>query len=185
MAVTPSTQLALGSPLPGFSLPEPATGGMVSSDDLGDASAVLVMFICNHCPVRGARAGRVRADSRRLRRCRPGDDRDQLEQRELPPPGRPREHEAASSRRWAGSSRFCSTSPRRWPGPFKPPAPRSSSCSTVLVGWHTTASWMGPVPAPPTPLPGETYETRSIAVLDGRAPSSEQKPCIGCSIKWE
>ncbi len=49
MARTPSTMLELGTPAPGFSLPEPATGKTVSlSDFLG--KPLLVVFICNHCP---------------------------------------------------------------------------------------------------------------------------------------
>jgi len=41
--------LALGTPAPAFTLPEPATGGTVSLDEL-TGSALVVAFICNHCP---------------------------------------------------------------------------------------------------------------------------------------
>ena len=50
MAQTPSTMLPLGTRAPGFSLPEPATGKTVSLEDLGDAEALLVVFLSNHCP---------------------------------------------------------------------------------------------------------------------------------------
>jgi peroxiredoxin len=40
----------LGTTAPPFHLPEPATGRMVSSDEFASAPAMLVMFICNHCP---------------------------------------------------------------------------------------------------------------------------------------
>lgn len=50
MAQTPSTMLELGTPTPAFSLPEPATGKTVSVDDFKDQSALLVIFMCNHCP---------------------------------------------------------------------------------------------------------------------------------------
>ena len=50
MVATPSTMIPLGTSAPEFTLPDP-TGSMVSLDDLGpDPKAVLVMFICNHCP---------------------------------------------------------------------------------------------------------------------------------------
>jgi peroxiredoxin len=49
MALTPSTMLALGTKAPAFSLPD-TTGKSVSLADFPDAHAVLVMFICNHCP---------------------------------------------------------------------------------------------------------------------------------------
>lgn len=49
MTVTPSTMLALGTQAPDFTLPD--TGGkMVSRDDFADAPALLVIFMCNHCP---------------------------------------------------------------------------------------------------------------------------------------
>ena len=49
MALTPSTMLALGTQAPDFSLPN-CDGETVSLDDFADAKALLVMFICNHCP---------------------------------------------------------------------------------------------------------------------------------------
>ena len=49
MARTPSTMLELGTQAPAFSLPEPLTGKTVSIDDF-DKPALLVAFICNHCP---------------------------------------------------------------------------------------------------------------------------------------
>jgi peroxiredoxin len=49
MAETPSTMLPLGTKLPRFTLPSP-TGKKVSSEDFKDAPALLVAFICNHCP---------------------------------------------------------------------------------------------------------------------------------------
>ena len=64
MARTESTMLTLGTPAPEFSLPEPATGRVVSLADFADAPALLVAFICNHCPfvihIREAFAGFAR-----------------------------------------------------------------------------------------------------------------------------
>jgi peroxiredoxin len=42
--------LALGTLAPAFSLPDVTTGEIVSLDTFKDKKAVLVMFICNHCP---------------------------------------------------------------------------------------------------------------------------------------
>lgn len=50
MARTPSTMLALGTPAPVFSLQDPATGRLVSLDEYADKPALLVVFMCNHCP---------------------------------------------------------------------------------------------------------------------------------------
>jgi peroxiredoxin len=49
MAVS-STMLPLGTRAPSFRLPEPATGRMISRDDFAKAPALLVIFLCNHCP---------------------------------------------------------------------------------------------------------------------------------------
>jgi len=49
MAATPSTMLALGTPLPTFRLPD-SQGIMLSSNELGGAPGLLVAFICPHCP---------------------------------------------------------------------------------------------------------------------------------------
>ena len=49
MAVT-STMLPLGTAAPDFSLPDAVSGATVSLGDFADKRAVLVMFICNHCP---------------------------------------------------------------------------------------------------------------------------------------
>ncbi len=49
MAKTPSTMTALGTPAPDFRLPD-TTGRLVARDDFARAPGLLVMFICNHCP---------------------------------------------------------------------------------------------------------------------------------------
>jgi peroxiredoxin len=49
MVATPSTMLPLGTPAPDFQLPD-TSGRVVSRDDYADRPALLVMFICNHCP---------------------------------------------------------------------------------------------------------------------------------------
>jgi peroxiredoxin len=49
--------LALGTPAPDFRLPD-TNGKVVALADFKDKSALLVMFICNHCPyVKHIRAG--------------------------------------------------------------------------------------------------------------------------------
>ena len=50
MAETPSTMLPLGTMLPGFSLGDAVSGRDVSDRDFEDSEALVVMFICNHCP---------------------------------------------------------------------------------------------------------------------------------------
>jgi len=49
MALTESRDLALGTPCPDFRL-RSVDGGTVARDDFRDRQALVVMFICNHCP---------------------------------------------------------------------------------------------------------------------------------------
>jgi peroxiredoxin len=49
MAVN-SFMVPLGTPAPDFSLPRADGGGEVSLKDVADAPALLVVFLCNHCP---------------------------------------------------------------------------------------------------------------------------------------
>lgn len=50
MALTPSTmELSLGVEAPDFTLPDPS-GKLHSLSDFRDAPALLVIFMCNHCP---------------------------------------------------------------------------------------------------------------------------------------
>ncbi len=50
MVKVASTMVELGTTVPDFSLPEPATGRTVSAGDFADAPALLVAFLSNHCP---------------------------------------------------------------------------------------------------------------------------------------
>ncbi len=49
MSLTPSTMAPLGMAAPSFRLPD-TEGKMVALSDFATAPAVLVAFICNHCP---------------------------------------------------------------------------------------------------------------------------------------
>ncbi|HSH14633.1 MAG TPA: thioredoxin family protein [Verrucomicrobiae bacterium] len=63
MALTPSNMLELGTAAPDFALPD-TSGRVVRRDDFASAKALLVMFICNHCPY----VKHVRAELARLGR---------------------------------------------------------------------------------------------------------------------
>jgi peroxiredoxin len=50
MAETPTMQIPLGFPAPGFILPDTISGKQVSLDQVKSEKATVVVFICNHCP---------------------------------------------------------------------------------------------------------------------------------------
>jgi peroxiredoxin len=62
MALTPSTMLPLGTSAPDFRLPD-TDGRTASLADFREAPALLVMFICNHCPYVRAVAAKIVRDT--------------------------------------------------------------------------------------------------------------------------
>jgi len=50
MARTPSSMVELGTAAPDFRLPDVVTGRMLSRRDVAGPMGMLVMFICRHCP---------------------------------------------------------------------------------------------------------------------------------------
>jgi thiol-disulfide isomerase/thioredoxin len=50
MALTPSSMSPLGSSAPAFSLPDTISDRRLSLDQLKSDKATVIMFICNHCP---------------------------------------------------------------------------------------------------------------------------------------
>ena len=70
MSKTPSTMVALGTVAPAFALPDVRTGKTVRLEDFSARSAVLVMFICRHCPY----VAHVQAELARIGRDYEGKD---------------------------------------------------------------------------------------------------------------
>ena len=50
MARTPSTMVSLGTRAPDFLLPDTISGKHLSLDNIKGETATMIMFICNHCP---------------------------------------------------------------------------------------------------------------------------------------
>lgn len=50
MVLTPSTMLPLSTPAPSFQLPDVVSGETISLETFAEKQALLVMFICRHCP---------------------------------------------------------------------------------------------------------------------------------------
>ncbi len=50
MVLTPSTMLPLGTKAPDFTLPDVVSGNTISLGTFADKKALLVIFMCRHCP---------------------------------------------------------------------------------------------------------------------------------------
>ena len=180
MVAVESQVLPLGTIAPAFSLPDP-DGKLHSLDD--GASAYLVMFICNHCPlvihVRDelARIGRdyaergvsiVAINSNDVNR-HPDDAPAQMKA-EAEARGYTFPYVFDESQAIAKAYRAACT-----PDFFVFDAARRLVYRGQLDGSR---------PSNDRPVNGEDLRAALDAALDNRPPLATQKPSIGCNIKW-
>ncbi len=183
MAVTPSTMLGLGTFAPDFHLPDPA-GRMVSRDDFKSASTLLVMFICNHCPfvkhIRHGLATFAREYQGKGLAIVGINSNDADEYPEDSPQKMIDEVKAAGyvfpylyddTQAVAKAYRAACT-----PDFFLFDAARA----LVYRGQFDDSR-----PGNGLPVTGKDLRAAADAALAGRAVSKDQKPSIGCNIKWQ
>jgi peroxiredoxin len=189
MAVS-STMLPLGTAAPDFALPDVATGKTVRLADFADRRALLVMFVCAHCPY----VVHVQPELARLARDYAGrsvgfvaitaNDVAQYPQ-DAPEP-------SAAMARSAG-----------WTFPFLYDAAQSvakaytAACTPdfflfdaarqLVYRGQLDSSRPGRGPDRPGggELNGADLRAALDAVLAGQPMNPEQKPSIGCNIKWK
>jgi peroxiredoxin len=184
MAVTPSSMLPLGTPAPDFRLPEVTDGRTWSLADFADADALLVMFICRHCPyVRHVedelvRLGRdhehtglaIVAISSNDAANYPDDAPDSL----------------AEQKRWK-DFRF----PYLYDQTQAVARDYSATCTPdfFLFDRERRLAYRGQLddsrPGDGRPVTGQDLRSAIDAVLAGQRPAASQKPSIGCNIKWK
>ncbi len=184
MVRTPSTMVPLGTPAPAFSLPEPATGRTVSLEDFRDAPALLVVFLCNHCPyvkhIRHALAGFARdyqAKGLALVGINsndaagyPDDAPDKMAE-EVRQVGYTFPYLYDESQEVARAYRAACT-----PDFFLYDRERR----LVYRGQFDDSR-----PGNGIPVTGRDLRAAADAVLAGRPAPAEQKPSLGCNIKWK
>ena len=183
MAATPSTMLALGTPMPEFEL-EDFTGKRISTSNSTRSPATLVVFLCPHCPyVRHTRAeiGRFGRDYQSRGLAMFGvnsNDTDAFPQDG--PEGMRQEAEIAGytfpylrdeTQQVAKLYRAACT-----PDFFLFDANRKLVYRGQLDGSR---------PGNNMPVTGSDLRAAVDAVLAGKTPSPDQKASIGCSIKWK
>ncbi|MBN2133818.1 MAG: thioredoxin family protein [Sedimentisphaerales bacterium] len=183
MAVTPSTMLPLGTPMPHFALPD-TRGQTVSPADCNEAEALLVVFMCNHCPfvkhiiddfVELAKAyqGRgvaVAAINSNDVEAYP-DDRPDKMARLAAETGFPFPYLYDATQEVARSYRAACT-----PDFFLFDKDRR----LVYRGQMDDSR-----PGNDAPITGADLRAALDAVLAGRPVDAEQKPSMGCNIKWK
>ena len=182
MAAT-STMLALGTEAPGFTLPDVVTGDTVALEDFADADALLVMFICNHCPyVKHIRSGLVAlgvdyldsplgivAISSNDTDVSPGDTPEEMA-REARDYGYAFPYLFDESQQVARAyTAICTPDFFLFDGDRR----------LVYRGRFDEAR-----PNTETPITGADLRSAIDATLNGAPVSGEQFPSMGCSIKW-
>ncbi len=183
MALTPSTMLPLGTPAPAFSLPD-TDGSTVSLDDFAPAPALLVIFLCNHCPyvkhVRERLAALARDFQARGAAVVGISSNDAVAY----PADGPEAMKAEKAE--AG-----------YPFPYLYDASQSvaraydAACTPDFFLFDSTRRlvYRGQMddsrPGNGKPVTGSDLRAALDAVLAGTTVAIDQKPSIGCNIKWK
>jgi peroxiredoxin len=183
MALTPSTMLPLGTVAPSFRLPDTA-GRTVSLDDFKEAPALLVGFICNHCPY----VKHVRRELARLGKeyqakgvavvgisandvTTHPDDSPEMMAREKAEVGYTFPYLYDETQQVAVAYRAACT-----PDFYVFDKNRQLVYRGQLDGSR---------PGNPIPVTGKDLRAALDAVLAGKPVSDDQRPSIGCNIKWK
>jgi peroxiredoxin len=174
----------LGSKAPDFSLPEVVTGKKISLADFDGKKGLLVMFICQHCPY----VQHVKDELIRLGRNYAGGDMAIV---------------AVSSN---DASRYAEDSPqalkemaRRWGLAYPLCYDEDQSVAKAYTAACTPDFFLyndkrelvyrGQLddsrPENAKPVTGRDLRGAMDSVLAGRPVGPEQKPSMGCSIKWK
>ena len=183
MAATPSTMLPLGTPLPWFRLPD-VDGRLVSPDDVRHAPALLIAFICHHCPF----VRHIRPEFARV--CREYQTRglaviainsnDISEFPEDGPDGMRQE-----SRDAGYSFSYLLDDSQDVAKAFR------AACTPDLFLFDAARTlayrgqFDGSRPRNTVAVDGRDLRAACDALLEGREPPSTQTPSVGCNIKWK
>jgi thiol-disulfide isomerase/thioredoxin len=183
MAATPSTMLPLGTAAPPFALPDP-DGRMHQLADFADAKALVVMFLCNHCPFVKHIADEIAAVAREYQQrgvafvAINSNDVDNY------PDDRPAKMAEESKQRGY-------TFPYLFDESQEAAKEYQAACTPdffvfdgdrrlVYRGQFDDAR-----PSDNAPVTGADLRTAIDAVLKGKGVPDDQKPSIGCNIKWK
>ena len=183
MVKTPSTMLPLGTQAPTFSLPA-TDGNTVALDDFAHVPGLVVMFICNHCPfVKHIRAGLAEFGREYQARgleiiavnsndvaAHPDDDPVKMKQ-EVADVGYTFPYLFDETQAVAKAYRAACT-----PDFFL----FDNNHRLVYRGQFDDSR-----PESGIPVTGSDLRAAAAALLEGRSISDDQKPSIGCNIKWK
>jgi peroxiredoxin len=184
MVKTLSTMLELGTKAPDFSLPDAVSGKTYSLNSFGADEALLVMFICRHCPFvkhvqqELARLGRDYNDKGAAIVAISSNDAEAFPE-DAPP----------SLKEMAEELGF--NFPYLYDQSQETAKAYSASCTPdfFLFDHSRTLVYRGQLddsrPGTNTPVTGRDLRQALDAVLAGGPVDENQRPSIGCNIKWK
>ena len=184
MAETPSTMLPLGTKMPAFSLTDAVSGKTVTDRAAAGKKATLVMFICNHCPfVKHVmdELGRLGADYIPKGVGVVAVNANDVEK--YPQDGPDKMRELAVSEGWRFP--FLLDDTQKIAQAYK------AACTPDFFLFDAEAKlvYRGQLddsrPSDKIPVTGRDLRAALDRVLAGKPPLGEQKPSIGCNIKWK
>ena len=184
MALTPSTMSALGTRAPDFSLPEVVSGQTVSLATFKDKAVLLVMFICRHCPY----VQHVKAAFAKLGKDYAGKDVGIVAISANDAANYP-DDAPASLAAMATEEGF--TFPLCYDESQAVAKAYAAACTPdfFLYDRARTLVYRGQLddsrPGNGKPVTGRDLRAALDAVLAGRPAPADQKPSIGCNIKWK
>lgn len=183
MARTPSTMLPLGTSAPEFSLPD-TSGNHVSLADFAGAPALLVMFVCNHCPYVKHVAPKL-AELVKEYQDRGvavvGINSNDVDNYPDDSPEKMREEVAQRGY----------TFPYLYDETQEVAKAYRAACTPdfFLFDRERRLAYRGQMdgsrPGNDVPPSGEDLRAALDAVLAARPPAAEQRPSLGCNIKWK
>ncbi|WP_051834386.1 thioredoxin family protein [Synechococcus sp. KORDI-52] len=184
MALTPSTMLALNTPLPGFDLPL-VTGSRLNSTSL-DQRPVLLMVLCAHCPF----VKHVEPELTRL--AQEFSDAVQLigvsSNSLITHPQDGPEHLADQARRHGWSFPYLLDEQQSLATALRAACtPEFYLFSPDGKGLHTLryrGQLDGSRPGNDQPLDGRDLRAALQAVLSGSPVNAHQTASVGCNVKW-
>ncbi len=183
MPATPSTMAPLGSKAPFFRLPDPA-GKWHSIDDFKNATGLLVAFLCNHCPfVKHIRAEFAVLASRyqKLGVAVVGISSNDVGQFPDDSP----EKMAEEARTYGYDFSYLFDESQEVAKAY------GAACTPdfFLYDKDRRLVYRGQMdssrPENGIPVTGADLKAAMDALLQGRPVPSDQKPSIGCNIKWK
>ncbi len=183
MALTPSTMLPLGTAAPDFSLPDTVSGKTLTLTTFSGKKALLVMFICNHCPF----VKHLKSALSQLGKDYAGKDVAMVGISANDPVSHP---EDAPAKLAADAKASGYSFPVLFDETQKVAQAYKAACTPDFFVFDAARklAYRGQFddsrPGNGKPVTGADLRSALDAVLGGRAAASKQQPSIGCNIKW-